>query len=521
MSFRTKLDFSNNRQVKQSPESFTILSGGTIFGVAYSALTTGPDLTTTAITQTQLSLVSSFSGNSGTTVFTWANPSMSIAQSTLSAITPTNSATTQNVDGYFVGVTSATTVDGYNYYVNYSGVSYDVFVTSMDDLGAGAYSGTIFTNALQFISANGLDYSGRTIWVDTVGITRTEDLIITKSPQVGYVWTCADSEGKGQWSVTGAGSGYWSATTGSINTGISIINRESVALGEYSLTEGYQNNTIGGYSHAGGYLSTASGLTSFVHGQNSIAGGDGSIVLGNNITGTSNNFTYVESLNIKTIGAGPGATDIGVDANGNVVNQASDIRLKENVMVITNALDKVLNLRGVTYNWKDRNAGGDGVRYGFIAQEVNDIVPELTFTSGSDNYLGVQYKDITALLVEAVKEMYSGGSNVTNTYLQTQSIIAEDNNIDLNYGGTKETAIGGGISVLHGINNDTPATLVIDNDGNWTTNNDFKPNSLSIPAYTPTSSNDTYGNVGNITMDDNHIYIKTTNGWKRSSLESF
>jgi hypothetical protein len=145
----------------------------------------------------------------------------------------------------------------------------------------------------------------------------------------------------------------------------------------------------------------------------------------------------------------------------------------------------------------------------------------LTFTSGSDNYLGVQYKDITALLVEAVKELYSGGTNVTNTYLQTQSIIAEDNNIDLNYGGSKETAIGGGISVLHGINNDIPATLVIDNDGNWTTNNDFKPNSLSIPVYTPTSSNDTYGKVGNITMDDNHIYIKTTNGWKRSSLESF
>jgi len=46
-------------------------------------------------------------------------------------------------------------------------------------------------------------------------------------------------------------------------------------------------------------------------------------------------------------------------------------------------------------------------------------------------------------------------------------------------------------------------------------------NKPSIPNYTPTSSNDTYGNVGNITTDDDYLYIKTNNGWKRTSLQSF
>ena len=46
-------------------------------------------------------------------------------------------------------------------------------------------------------------------------------------------------------------------------------------------------------------------------------------------------------------------------------------------------------------------------------------------------------------------------------------------------------------------------------------------NNPSIPNYTPTSSNDSYGNIGNVTSDDDYLYVKTNNGWKRTSLESF
>ena len=63
MEFRTKLDFSSNRQVKQYPETTTVLSGGTNFGMPFSALTTGSDLTTSGVSTTINGVVSTFSGN--------------------------------------------------------------------------------------------------------------------------------------------------------------------------------------------------------------------------------------------------------------------------------------------------------------------------------------------------------------------------------------------------------------------------------------------------------------------------
>jgi len=53
------------------------------------------------------------------------------------------------------------------------------------------------------------------------------------------------------------------------------------------------------------------------------------------------------------------------------------------------------------------------------------------------------------------------------------------------------------------------------------TNTGFEPKSLILPQYTPTSSQDTSGKIGNVTSDDNYLYIKTINGWKRTNLETF
>ena len=62
---------------------------------------------------------------------------------------------------------------------------------------------------------------------------------------------------------------------------------------------------------------------------------------------------------------------------------------------------------------------------------------------------------------------------------------------------------------------------MINSDGDWVTNNYIKPFGLFVPEYTPTSSLDSKGKVGEIVRDDNYIYIKTSSGWKRSNLETF
>ena len=604
---------------------------------------------------------------------------------------------------------------------------------TMVSLGGSNYSGTVVTYTLQALSAGTLDFTGRTIWADVSGITRTEKLIITNNPQVGYVWTCVDSEGMGEWQYNGTGSTstIWTAGTG-IKSAV-LGGSDGDAGGDYAVSEGYDTTASGPYSHAEGYQTTASwsgshaegyqttaswsgshaegwgttssniathsggyncvasGIHSFVHGENSNATNDNTIVFGKNITGTSINTVYTPNLIINTggtssilgintnnpnytidaygdtdsrfyyngassnggslslsattglplfgvvagtanapyqtssVGIGVRAWDdltytvygyqgdafvyagiytnglniisndgstlgtgadyirfyagqstgggagnnpdlhiqgsgssrgyVGInipsnqdpserlDVNGNgrfrnigssassgalhyasdgsLTTNTSDKRLKTNINPLTNALDKVKGLRGVTYNWVE-NPTGD-TRIGFIAQEVNNVVPELVFVNpnSQNNYMGVHYDNVTALLVEAIKELSSGVIRPDITYLETQTILAEDNNIDLNYSGTPESAIGGGIRVLHALGVDSAAEFITDSDGNFITNNDFKPNSLTIPFYTPISSEDINGNIGNITRDGEYLYIKCQDGWRRSNLERF
>jgi len=480
MPFITKIDFSSNRQVKQTPETFTVLSGGTQFGLPYSALTTGPDLTTTGITLTLTNLVSTFSGNSGTTIYTWYDSNMALAEPYLSAITPSTSAITQNTGLIMVADTTGTTVDGYSYAISYSGVSFDLVGLGMVDLGGGNYSGSVHTNTLDYYSADTLDYSGRTIWADVSGITRTQDLIITNSPQVGFIWSCVDTEGKGAWTDAAALSGsscYWSASTGP--NSLVMKNSGSSALGLYT------------------------------------------VVIGSGMTGSKDNHTYVGSLNVNSVASSAFVNDIRIDASGYLTTNTSDERLKENIEPLTNALDTIKQLNGVTYQWKDRSSGGDDVRIGFIAQQVEAVDSRLSFTNKVDGYKGVHIDSIIPLLVEAVKEIASNEFTIGNTHIETQSIIAEDNNIELNYGGNQQSAIAGGISVLHALGENNSADLLTDENGNWVTNNELIPSGLVIPIFTPISSLDNHGIEGNITRDEDFLYIKTKGGWKRSNLESF
>jgi hypothetical protein len=83
----------------------------------------------------------------------------------------------------------------------------------------------------------------------------------------------------------------------------------------------------------------------------------------------------------------------------------SDKRFKTNVEPIHNSLSKIINLNGVYYNYieNDRFEFPKGKTIGFIAQEVEKILPELV-SIDEDGYRGVKYELVTAVLVEAIKE---------------------------------------------------------------------------------------------------------------------
>ena len=86
---------------------------------------------------------------------------------------------------------------------------------------------------------------------------------------------------------------------------------------------------------------------------------------------------------------------------------SSDERLKENVIPLGNVLDKVNNINGVSFDWKegiDDVTSKSGHDIGVIAQEIQAEYPELV-TERDNGYLAVDYVKLTAVLLQAVKEL--------------------------------------------------------------------------------------------------------------------
>jgi FtsZ-binding cell division protein ZapB len=104
-----------------------------------------------------------------------------------------------------------------------------------------------------------------------------------------------------------------------------------------------------------------------------------------------------------------------IDISGSL-NQSSDARLKKNVSTLTSGLSIVHKLRGVRYNWKDESRPENKI--GFIAQEVEAVLPELVHTR-ENGFKGVNYAEMTAVLVEAVKELSA----------EVEALKAENNNL--------------------------------------------------------------------------------------------
>ena len=224
---------------------------------------------------------------------------------------------------------------------------------------------------------------------------------------------------------------------------------ESVAL---------QSSTASGsLSFSGGGLSTASGDNSFAFGSSASANGDHSIALGNDVTALSynetvfgfNSETYTPASTIMSnandrlfvVGNGNAATGIPstnnaftllkdgrtgimripatniLEIEGNASKTSagdwlanSDARLKKNIITFSEekALEKLLALRGVTYEWNDNQTGSqrpEGTQYGFIAQEIQEVFPE-NVEKDNLGFYQTAYGTYDALYVQSIKALH-------------------------------------------------------------------------------------------------------------------
>lgn len=114
--------------------------------------------------------------------------------------------------------------------------------------------------------------------------------------------------------------------------------------------------------------------------------------------------------------------------NSSAFSCSSDRRFKENIHPLQNSLRKVMQMRGVTYDWNradfPKRKFEEGTQFGFIAQEVEAIFPDLVRTN-EDGYKAVEYNKVTPILVEALKEQQAIINAQQNEITVLQDQVAE------------------------------------------------------------------------------------------------
>jgi urease beta subunit len=124
------------------------------------------------------------------------------------------------------------------------------------------------------------------------------------------------------------------------------------------------------------------------------------------------NNSVAQDINIGTAGARTitlGSTS-STAVNAYNFNVASDLMLKTNVTPLASTLDKVLQLDGYRYNWKDSE--NHATQIGLIAQEVEQQFPELVIQN--NNFKSVNYLGMIAVLIHAMKEQQQEIENIRN-----------------------------------------------------------------------------------------------------------
>ncbi len=164
---------------------------------------------------------------------------------------------------------------------------------------------------------------------------------------------------------------------------------------------GYSSAGKGVYGQGSTYGVYGGGSTAGVYGTSVSKGVYGYSLSGYGVYGNSNSGSGLRGNSNSGYGI---YCNAGTNPNGCGGNRAwynaSDERLKTNIMTLEKPLEKVLALRGVNFEWE--NIPGK-TQMGFIAQEVMDVVPEVVGTD-PDGYYTMAQSELTALLVEAIKE---------------------------------------------------------------------------------------------------------------------
>jgi hypothetical protein len=185
-------------------------------------------------------------------------------------------------------------------------------------------------------------------------------------------------------------SGYgalYSNTTGNNNTasGYSALHENTTGSSNVALGDWAGYHTDGSWNIAIGNIGAA--------------GDNGAIRIGQ--PGDHTSF-YVAGVNGTAIS---GPVPVYINGNGQLGTVSSSIRLKEDVHDMADASSRILQLRPVTYRYKQAYADGSKpIDYGLIAEEVADVYPDMVVRDADGQIQTVQYQKLTPMLLNELQK---------------------------------------------------------------------------------------------------------------------
>jgi len=323
------------------------------------------------------------------------------------------------LQSYVTGLGFANSTNGASINGNASNITgtYSGTITSTQVTNGLGYTPYNSSNPSGFITTGGGTFSGAVTF--SAGITNNQAYVMNANNGSGYSYNFQIGTG-----------------------GISKFLRTNSAGGLEFINSAY-NSVIATLTDAGSF--NAGNLTiagsqvlysgNYTSYSPSLTGSGASGTWGINVTGSSGSVSGVTlqgglgtgnspQFNSLGIGTGASGTTGEIRATNNITAYYSDYRLKTNITVIPNALDKVMSISGVTFQANEL-AGTYGytdkrTQVGVIAQEIEKVLPEIVvpapfditqdedgreYSRSGENFKTVQYEKLVPLLIEAIKEL--------------------------------------------------------------------------------------------------------------------
>ena len=379
----------------------TVSGSSQVIGILSSLNTyTGSNDTTNGTQNTRLTALEasastalSTNGTQATSITNLNSATASLMIETANLETFSSSALTRldNLEGKDISITLTGDVTGTGTITNLANVSFATTIAA-DSVALGTDTTGNYVASLVAGTNITLSNNSGEGATPTIGLTNSSITIGSTAISLGSSATTI----AGLTSVTSTG--FTGALTGNASTATTLATARNINgvsfNGSADITVTAAAGTLSGATLASGV--TASSLTS---------------------VGTLTSLTVTGAI---TANGGVAVTGA-LTATGDITAYYSDGRLKENLQVIPNALEKVSKLTGYTYNTNAlgkqllNNENDNDIKVGVIAQDLQEVLPQAVKfapfdrdaegnSKSGENYLTVQYEKIVPLLIQAIKE---------------------------------------------------------------------------------------------------------------------